>query len=202
MKTLVMDAMGVIYASGDDVVELLCPFIHENGGITDDRRIEALYHDASLGRFPSKQFWEQVQVDPALEEVYLLRHRLSAGVFEFLSRAKPRLASIWCLSNDVSEWSRKLRERFELSRLIQGFVISGDVGARKPDEAIFERLLFQTGVNAKTIVFVDDRPQNLDAAVAFGLQTVLFGSARGKHSQHRATTDFAQLLNYVCSDRT
>jgi putative hydrolase of the HAD superfamily len=200
MKTLVLDAMGVIYAAADDVVELLNPFIHENGGITDDPRIEVLYHEASLGRLSASQFWEEVHLDPALENAYLLRHRLSVGLLEFLRTAKPRLSSIWCLSNDVSEWSRKLRDRFDLSRFIDGFVISGDVGVRKPDAAIFNRLLAQTGAKAENVVLVDDRLRNLDAAAALGFQTVLFGSTSRDSVQHHATTDFAQLLEYVCSN--
>ena len=68
MKTLVLDAMGVIFVAGDDVVELLCPFVHEHGGIVDDGQIEALYNDASLGRLSARRFWEQVQVDPTLED--------------------------------------------------------------------------------------------------------------------------------------
>jgi putative hydrolase of the HAD superfamily len=199
MNTLVLDAMGVIYAARDDVAELLCPFIHEHGGVIDDRRIEALYHDASLGRLSAIQFWEQVQLDPALEDAYLLRHRLSAGLLQFLRNVKPQLASIWCLSNDVSEWSRKLRERFDLHRFIDGFVISGDVGARKPDAKIFKHLPAKTGVKAESVVMVDDRPRNLDAATALGFQTILFGSAGREPSQHYATTDFAQLFGYVCS---
>ena len=106
MKTLVLDAMGVIFVAGDDVVELLCPFVHEHGGIVDDGQIEALYNDASLGRLSARRFWEQVQVDPTLEDNYLRRHRLSIGLREFLRDAKARVDSIWCLSNDVSEWSR------------------------------------------------------------------------------------------------
>jgi hypothetical protein len=31
-KVLVLDAMGVIYSVGDDVVDLLCPFVREHGG--------------------------------------------------------------------------------------------------------------------------------------------------------------------------
>lgn len=199
MKTLVLDAMGVIYTAGDDVAELLCPFIHENGGISDDRRIEAIYHDASLGRISAIQFWEQVHIDPGLEDAYLLRHHLSEGLLPFLQNARPRLASIWCLSNDVSEWSRKLRERFGLHPLIDGFVISGDVGARKPDPAIFEYLLAETGVKAESVVLVDDRLRNLDAAAALGFQAILFGSAGREPCQHYATTDFTHLLDYVCS---
>ena len=68
MKVLGLDAMGVIYMAGDDVAELFCPFIHENGGIADDGHIEALYHDASLGRVSAVQFWPEVRLDPNLED--------------------------------------------------------------------------------------------------------------------------------------
>src|SRR5215475_727607 len=123
MNTLVLDAMGVSYVAQDDVVELLCPFIHEHGGIADDERIAALYQEASLGRLSANEFWEQVHLDPALEDEYLLRHRLSPGLLPFLEQAKGRLDRIWCLSNDVSQWSRKLQQRFDLRRFIDGFVI-------------------------------------------------------------------------------
>jgi HAD superfamily hydrolase (TIGR01509 family) len=197
MKTLVLDAMGVIFAAGDDVVELLCPFVHEQGGIADDGPIEALYNDASLGRLSARRFWEEVQVDPALEDAYLRRHRLSIGLREFLRDAKSKVASIWCLSNDVSEWSRKLRELYDLHAHFKGFVISGDVGARKPDAAIYRELISQTGVPAENMVFIDDRPKNLDAAAALGFQAVQFGKGTPKTSRHFIATDFSQVLEMI-----
>jgi len=99
MRTLVLDAMGVIYRVGDDVAELLCPFIQEHGGIADHGRIEALYRDASLGRISAVQFWKEVQLDPSLEDAYLLRHRLSAGVIQFLRDAKLKTSSICGLAS-------------------------------------------------------------------------------------------------------
>jgi putative hydrolase of the HAD superfamily len=201
MKTLVLDAMGVIYSKGDDVGELLCPFIHENGGLADDRKIEAIYHDASLGHLSACKFWEQVEIDPALEDHYLLRNQLSEGVLDFLRRARPRFASIWCLSNDISEWSRKLRERFELTQYIDGFVISGDVGIRKPDAAIYERLLEQTRAQASDIIFVDDRIRNVDAAASLGFETILFGAAAGISRRHKSTGNFSDLYDYLIGSR-
>jgi FMN phosphatase YigB (HAD superfamily) len=197
MKTLVLDAMGVIFAAGDDVVELLCPFVHEQGGIAEDGQIEALYNDASLGRLSARRFWEAVQVDPTLEDNYLRRHRLSIGLREFLRDATPRVASIWCLSNDVSEWSRKLRDFYDLHTHFQGFVISGDVGARKPDAAVYRELISQTGVSAENMLFVDDRSKNLDAAAALGFQTVQFGQTTPKSSRHFTATDFSQVLEII-----
>jgi putative hydrolase of the HAD superfamily len=188
--------MGVIYSAGDDVGELLCPFIHENGGLDDDREIEAIYHEASLGHLSAREFWGQVEIDPALEDAYLLRHQLSDGLVDFLRQARPRFDSIWCLSNDVSGWSRKLRERFELIEYIDGFMISGDVGIRKPDAAIYERLLEQTGTKAANAIFVDDRIRNLDAAASLGFETVLFGSAEGISGRHKAAANFSDLLEY------
>ncbi len=41
--------MGVIYSLGEDVLDLLCPFIMEKGGIRDIEKIQGLYHAASLG---------------------------------------------------------------------------------------------------------------------------------------------------------
>lgn len=69
MNILVLDAMGVIYSVGDDVRDLLCPFIAEKGGSTDTSKIEKLYHSASLGYMSAFEFWKAVDVNPELEDV-------------------------------------------------------------------------------------------------------------------------------------
>jgi membrane-bound metal-dependent hydrolase YbcI (DUF457 family) len=53
---LVLDAMGVIYRVGDDVGQLLVPFIRREGGVHDIRRIEGHYLPASLGAISSGEF--------------------------------------------------------------------------------------------------------------------------------------------------
>jgi putative hydrolase of the HAD superfamily len=100
--------------------------------------------------------------------------------------------ALWCLSNDVSEWSHKLRVRREIARHFAGFIISGDVGIRKPDPGIYHVLLSAIGRPAQDCVFVDDRVKNLDAAKAIGVQTVLFGTAESSAS-HRCVASFEEL---------
>ena len=52
---LLLDAMGVIYRIGDDVKEILIPFVRQKGG--DVGAVENAYIEASLGRLEPDAFW-------------------------------------------------------------------------------------------------------------------------------------------------
>jgi HAD superfamily hydrolase (TIGR01509 family) len=173
--TLVLDAMGVIFESADDVVDLLQPFIITHGGEPNPERVSDLYTQASLGHIAPDKFWQSVGLNPAVEDEYLSLHRLTAGLQEFLNNQPESVANIWCLSNDVGRWSSKLRRQFQLDDFLTGAIISGDVGSRKPDPAIYHTLLSRIGVAAEQVVFVDDRPKNLTPAGDLGIRTVHFG---------------------------
>jgi FMN phosphatase YigB (HAD superfamily) len=167
---LVLDAMGVIYQAADDVAELLVPFVAEHGGTRDEKKINDVYDEASRGKITADELWKKLGVDPGLEDQFLARHRLTDGLIDFLSDLPEGVDCVWCLSNDVSDWSKKLRERFKLAEYFAGFVISGDERMRKPDPAIYELLLGRVGRLAGECVFVDDRPSNLQAAKRLGFR--------------------------------
>ncbi|MEM7223731.1 MAG: HAD-IA family hydrolase [Pseudomonadota bacterium] len=183
-RVLVLDAMGVIYRAGDDVAELLVPFVERNEGKRDE--VEGAYHEASLGRLKAAQFWRRVGLAPALEDDYLAGHALSDGLSDFLPAARERAEAIWCLSNDLSDWSRKLRRAFAIEAYFDGFVISDQVGVRKPDAAIYKALERAAGCATGDVLFVDDRPKSLAAASALGWHTLLYdptGRAEGAVSR-------------------
>jgi HAD superfamily hydrolase (TIGR01509 family) len=136
-------------------------------------------------------------VPAALEDEYLARHQLTDGVLRALEVLRREGHPVWCLSNDVSEWSCRLRERFELDRFIHGFLISGDVGIRKPSRAIFDRLLRETSVNPDGIVFVDDNVANLDAAAQLGIRTILFGRNHDGGGRHVSVNGFDALMEIL-----
>jgi FMN phosphatase YigB (HAD superfamily) len=195
---LVLDAMGVIYRVADDVADLLCPYIAECGGETDRAKIDALYRAASLGGIAPAEFWRAVNVDPATEDIYLQRLELLPGALEFLSLPPPEVCGIWCLSNDLGDWSRKVRERFGLEAFVRDFFISGDLGIRKPDEAVFRRVLDETGLEPSRVLFVDDREANLDPARRLGMHTVQFAPPGTPSSgSHPAVADFDHLRRYI-----
>jgi len=195
---LVLDAMGVLYKSADDVAELLVPFVTGNGGVSDPGTIRREYEEAGLGRISAAAFWRKVGVSLALEDEYLARHQLAEDLPAFLRNLPEVVGSLWCLSNDVAEWSQKLRARHGLTERFSGFVISGDVGTRKPGPEIYQSLLARVGRSAAECIFVDDSCTNLDAARALGFQTILFARAvREGISEHRIVQSFCDLAGLL-----
>lgn len=197
---LVLDAMGVIYTAADDVAELLVPFINANGGIADAATIAEHYTSASLGQISSADFWHAVRVSPDAEDSYLAKHKLNEGLLALLNNPPSSVASIWCLSNDVAEWSRKLRTLHKIEDKFSGFVISGDVGVRKPHPSIYDRLLAATGESASSMLFVDDKTKNLDAARSLGFRTVQLDATvtNARHDgTHACIESFDQLTDLL-----
>ena len=73
------------------------------------------------------------------------------------------------LSNSIGNaYDREL-----LEQLFDAWVISSEVGLRKPDPAIYELAAERLGLPPERCVFVDDLPGNLKPARALGMATVL-----------------------------
>ena len=179
MSGLVLDAMGVIFKSADDVAELLIPFIAEKSGSIDEEFIQSTYLEASLGEISPDEFWARVNVPSALEDEFLSRHTLNHGIVELLSEAKSKDISVWCLSNDVGRWSDKIRNNLGIEKFLRGSVISGDIGIRKPDKGIYETLIQSSGFKIEEILFIDDRQKNVVAARELGIETIMFEPESG-----------------------
>ena len=179
MPCLVLDAMGVLFESADDVAELLVPFIQKNGGNHSIEAIESAYTEASLGRLEADNFWHRFDIDPDREDDFLALHRLNQGVSELLALAQEREVPVWCLSNDVGRWSQKLRQRLGIEERLAGSIISGDVGVRKPDAGIYQALLSASKTRSGDLYFVDDREKNVIAARQLGIESDLFTEVKG-----------------------
>jgi FMN phosphatase YigB (HAD superfamily) len=177
MQCIVLDGMGVIFNAADDVADLLIPFVRAVGG--DPTKVNSAYLDASLGIIDADEFWVRVGLNASVEGQYLSGHELFPGARDFLVRANELGIPVWCLSNDVARWSQTLRETLRIESLLHGAVISSDVRARKPDRLIYIRLLERTGYLASDLLFIDDRPENVEAAVRLGIQSVCFSRSNG-----------------------
>jgi putative hydrolase of the HAD superfamily len=85
------------------------------------------------------------------------------------------------VSNSWGELGVYERERFP--ELFDAVVISGEVGLRKPDPAIYRLAAARLGLPAARLVFVDDLPGNLKPARALGMLTVVHRDAASTVAQ-------------------
>ena len=67
---------------------------------------------------------------------------------------------MWFEGEDIFKWFRQSFASFEMH-------------LEKPEPAIFERVIQQTGIKAEETLFIDDLAENLEGAAAVGFQTLL-----------------------------
>jgi len=92
-----------------------------------------------------------------------------------LSRRRPgrgRPASGWGITNSWGTDPDDPYAGYHLSEHYDAVIISGEVGLRKPDPAIYLLAAEKLGLPASWCVFVDDVAANLPAAAELGMATV------------------------------
>ena len=159
-----------------------------------------LYNDASRGLLSTRELWRNLGIagEPGLLDRELMaRYSLTDGLSDFLCWCDDAGIPVACVSNDISEWANLRARRFGLSDAIASWTISGDVGHRKPDPAIYDAFL-STVPPHTTCVFVDDRPDNVAAAADRGMHGVLFGPGAANLPQTiAAAPDFPALRRLI-----
>ncbi len=190
-----IDGMGVLYREGDDINQLLVPFVRARGSEATHDQIVARARAMSLGRITPADFWKSVGLteDPnALDEEYLAGFQLNPGVIRFLRHLRESGVQIACVTNDSTAWATKLRARHSLEGLIDPWIVSGAVGVRKPDKPIFEVLRRVTSTAPARILVVDDDLDILDAARSYGFRTAWFApdAAADASRQHAILRSF------------
>ena len=100
----------------------------------------------------------------------IFRLELEETMLEAVVRARAAGLETALLSNS---WGLGIYPLARLAELFDVVVISGEVGLRKPDPAIFRLTADRLGAPVDRCVFVDDVSGHLEAAAAEGMTTVL-----------------------------
>lgn len=107
-------------------------------------------------------------------------------VLELVLQARGGGNDLYVLSNLHRTSFERVRDELGIFELFDGSVVSCEVGAAKPEPAIYRRLLGDFDLDPTVTVFVDDTQVNLDAAAEFGIRTVLFTDAASCRSRLQA----------------
>jgi len=101
------------------------------------------------------------------------------GKHEILENLNTKYRSFLCSNNNELHYAycmNSIKEQYGVPNNDQFFertYYSHLEGLRKPDKAIFERVLDQNNLIAEETLFIDDSPQHLEGASKLGIQTVL-----------------------------
>jgi len=106
--------------------------------------------------------WVETIGGPIEENVALMRRLKAAG--------RP----VYALSNFATVKFAIARRMYDFLSEFDEAVISGHVGAVKPDPRIFEILFERVGRRPEELVFVDDQIKNIEAARALGMGAIHF----------------------------
>lgn len=170
-----LDAMGVLYAE-PGVAAQLSAFAARRGAVVAEAVARAAYGTASAGVGGSAELWRELGVpgDPGeLDAAFVGQRRLMPGVEGFLAAAGEAGVRVGCISNDLAAWSRRSRASLGLEG-VEPWIVSAEVACRKPGRAIYDAFLAAAGCAPGACLFVDDQPQNLEAAARLGFRTAWF----------------------------
>ena len=200
LRLVVIGGWGVLVQPADPAGELLIPFVRQSGSTATPAEIREAYRLATLGRLTLDQLWEACGLtgEPTWTHgPYTGQMTVSTGAADFVRSLLRRGIAVACVTNDVSEWSWRLRAwtGFEA---VTPWVISSDIGIRKPDPGVFEMLRRVSKVPFANCLVIDSDRRTLDAARSLGMSTALFGARTPGQpvagTAHPAVGDFTDLI--------
>jgi putative hydrolase of the HAD superfamily len=129
-------------------------------------------------RFADALGLSSAQADEFIADMWLwycgeLDHELTA----YATSLRPRYATA-ILSNSADGARREEEARYSFAELFDVIIYSHEVGLAKPDPRIYRLLCAELSVSPDELIFLDDAPQNVEAACQFGIQGVLHRGAQ------------------------
>lgn len=142
---------------------------------------------ATRGTISAPEFWTRIRRDLNLNhesaefdfEDYWTDAFAPISETHHLMRELSTSYQIGILSNTESGvYERAIRKGHIPDIPYANVIKSCEVGFVKPEKEIYQLAQDRAGLSGPAIFFVDDRPENIEAAESFGWQGVVFDSAR------------------------
>jgi len=134
-------------------------------------------------------YWSRVTGDGRPDERTLERlirldiaswSSLNARTLDILTAAHRAGSGLSLLSNAPHELADALDDHRALA-LFDHLLFSARIGAVKPEPAAFEAALEVMALDPAQLVFIDDRQENVEGAIACGIRGILFTNAAQLH---------------------
>jgi putative hydrolase of the HAD superfamily len=144
--------------------------------------LSGLEYGYDTGRLTSEEFYQRLQQLFRLALPYPRFCELWNGIFaplEGMEETVARLAGrypLYLISNTNPLHFHYLEDNYPLLRHFRSFILSFEVGSRKPEPGIYQALIREMGHQPEKCLFVDDKAPFVAAAAARGLAAWQFTS--------------------------
>ena len=137
-----------------------------------------------LGKISEQQMWQRIgrQVnskelsnvkDSLIHDFFKSKINLDDSVFTVIKQLQKKNVTMGILSNTALPMHCAVEELIDMS-YFDFLFLSYEIGMEKPGNEIFEHVTENMPYSKKEILFVDDRPSNVDAAKDFGIKAIHF----------------------------
>jgi HAD superfamily hydrolase (TIGR01509 family) len=133
-----------------------------------------------VGRVEEPVYWQAIRKvtgikndDESLRKEILKRFVLRSWMMDVVKTLKDSGIHLGMLS-DQTNWLDELDSKYGLFHWFDFVFNSYHQGKSKRDPATFDDVLEAMGIEAKRVLFVDDRPGNVERAREKGIQTILY----------------------------
>ncbi len=109
---------------------------------------------------------------------------------EWLQNLKARGHKLYILSNYAEHTMEQTRDKLKFLDIVDGAVFSYECKQVKPNAKIYEHLRKTYSLNCSECIFIDDRPENVEAAKRNGIPAFVFKD----YEQAKVTLD--EMLQY------
>ena len=152
-----------------------------------DRCYWASRHAYDQGRYTGQEYWDRVAADAGASLTPRQTQALIEADIEMWSGINPSMLE-WArsvgragfrtgiLSNIGFELASALERQYAWTKEFPYTIWSCRVGAAKPEAEIFQHARAKLGVEPEAVLFIDDRPENVDGARRTGFRAILFKS--------------------------
>jgi putative hydrolase of the HAD superfamily len=185
IKTVMFDLGGVLVRTEDHTPRKL---LAEKYGISSTQLGDLVYRSESgmkamVGEITTAQHWEFIDQELGLpdgsidqfEKEFWGGDHLDQVLIEFIAGLRSGYQTA-LLSNAWDNLRHLLEDLWEVDHVFDRIFVSAEIGAAKPDPAIYQFVFQELQRKPEEIVFIDDFEVNVTAARELGMQAILFRS--------------------------
>lgn len=163
---------GITLADLKPVLARLSKLGYEIGRISSAEFLAQLNLELkTLSKIPADQ-WRDISLEQ-FHQLWNYNFSENAEMAELLQELKAR-HPLALLSNTNESHFESLEAKFKVTRHFGLVFLSYVIGLQKPDKEIYEHVVKETGLLPGEIVFIDDRPENIEASREVGIVSIRF----------------------------